>query len=278
MKTALSGLALATFCTAALAQPAGHAGHAMPAASHAMPGGDAPPVGTLPSSDGASGRRYDEYGIHPHMLDDAVTWRLGFEKFGLAQLRDDTSAAQWDGQFWIGTDRDKLVVESEGEKAAGRSAAFAQAFWSRAVSPYWDLQLGARRDFGSEAARNWAALGLAGALPYNIETQLTAYAGSSGRTALRLKAEYDFLVTQKLVFTPEVEAMAYGKADRQRETGSGLAQGSLSLQLRYEVTRRFAPYVGVSFSRKFGNTASMARDAGQSVSDRAWLMGVRFWF
>ena len=87
-------------------------------------------------------------------------------------------------------------------------------------------------------------------LPYRIELEATGYVGPSGRTALGLKAEYDLLLTQRLVFTPELEASLYGKSDPERGIGSGLSSGSLSLRLRYEVTRQFAPYVGVSFERK----------------------------
>lgn len=275
MKYPFAALVLWLPALAATAQPSheGHGGHAMPAATT---NSSEPAVGSLPSSDGSGPQTYAQYGIHPHMLDDAVSWRLGFEKFGLAQGRGDLSAAQWDGQFWTGTDRNKLVIESEGDRARGRSDAFAQAFWSHAISAYWDLQLGGRRDFGTDAKRNWAAFGVAGVLPYNIELQATAYVGESGRTALRMKADYDFLITQRLILTPEVEAMAYGRADPARATGAGLADANLSLQLRYEVTRQFAPYVGFSIGRKFGATATMAD--GESVSERAWLLGVRFWF
>ena len=93
-----------------------------------------------------------------------------------------------------------------------------------------------------------------------------------------MKAEYDLLLTQRLIFTPELEASLYGKDDPERGIGSGLSEGSLSLRLRYEVTREFAPYVGVSFERKFGQTARYASDAGASRSQTAIMAGVRFWF
>ena len=63
-----------------------------------------------------------------------------------------------------------------------------------------------------------------------------------------------------------------------RGIGSGLSSGSLSLRLRYEVTRQFAPYVGVSFERKFGQTADYASAAGAGRSQTAIMAGIRFWF
>lgn len=239
----------------------------------------APPVGSLPASDGAGERGYDSYGIHPHMMDNAPTWQVLFDKFGLARNRDGQNTQEWDGRFWFGTATDRLLIKSEGEREnGGGSGGKVEAFWSHAVSPFWDLQLGARRDIGSGPKRNWAAIGIEGVLPYDIELEATGYAGSSGRTALALKAEYDLLLTQRLIFTPELEASLYGKDDPERGIGSALSDGSLSLRLRYEVTREFAPYIGVSFERKFGQTARYASDAGASRSQTAIMAGVRFWF
>lgn len=245
----------------------------------AAPASDAPPVGSLPTSDGAGERGYDSYGIHPHMMDNASTWQVLFDKFGVTRNRDGENALDWDGRFWVGSATDRLLIKSEGERAnGGGSDGKVEAFWSHAVAPFWDLQLGARRDIGTGPKRNWAAVGIEGLLPYNIELETTAYVGSSGRTALAVKAEYDLLLTQRLIFTPELEASLYGKRDPERGIGSGLSTGSLSLRLRYEVTREFAPYVGVSFERKFGQTASYASDAGASRSQTAVMAGVRFWF
>lgn len=257
-----------------------HAGMDHGSMSHdAAPAAGAPPVGSLPSSDGAGERGYDSYGIHPHMMDNAPAWQVLFDKFGVARNRDGQNALEWDGRFWFGTATNRLLVKSEGEReSGGGSDGKIEALWSHAVSPFWDLQLGARRDIGTGPKRDWAAIGIEGVLPYNIELETTAYAGPSGRTALALKAEYDLLLTQRLIFTPELEASLYGKNDPERGVGSGLSQGSLSLRLRYEVTREFAPYVGVSFERKFGQTARYAADAGASRSQTAIMAGVRFWF
>lgn len=256
----------------------------MPGMDHgSMPGMDqssrqGPPVGSLPSSDGSTEQRYAAYRIHPHMMDNVVTSHLLFDKLGVAYDRNEQTSLQWDGQFWIGRDLNKLWIKSEGDRLNGNTDAKIEAFWSHTISPFWDLQLGARRDFGTGPKRNWAAFGVQGVAPYGIETEITGYVGGSGRTALALKAEYDLLLTQRLILTPEIEASLNGKNDEARGVGSGLSDASFSLRLRYEVTREFAPYVGVSFGRKFGKTASYASEAGESRSERAILAGVRIWF
>lgn len=236
------------------------------------------PVGTLPTSDGTTAQRYSAYGIHPHMMDNMITSHLLFDKLGAAYDRDGNTGLQWDGQFWVGRDLNKLWIKSEGDRVKGNTDGKVEAFWSHTVSPFWDLQLGARRDFGTGPKRNWAAIGVQGVAPYNIETEITGYVGGSGRTALALKAEYDLLLTQRLILTPEIEASVYGKDDKARGIGAGLSDASFSLRLRYEVTREIAPYIGVSFGRKFGKTASYASEEGESRSERAILAGVRIWF
>ncbi len=255
----------------------------MPGMNHgAAPSPAAPPVGSLPSSDGSDARGYDTYGIRPHMMmmDNMPAAQLLLERFGWSRNRDGQNAREWEGRFWYGTATNRLTIKSEGEaeNANGGSSGRVEALWSHAITPFWDLQLGARRDFGTGPKRNWAAFGIEGMLPYRIELEATGYVGPSGRTALGLKAEYDLLLTQRLVFTPELEASLYGKSDPERGIGSGLSSGSLSLRLRYEVTRQFAPYVGVSFERKFGQTADYASAAGAGRSQTAIMAGIRFWF
>jgi copper resistance protein B len=75
-----------------------------------------------------------------------------------------------------------------------------------------------------------------------------------------------------------VEATAYGRSDAARGLGSGLSDLSAGMRLRYEVTRQFAPYVGVEWGRRFGGTADAARANGDPTSDTRVIAGVRFWF
>lgn len=279
-----AGLGLAAAAAGAWAQAPAMEHGSMPGMDHgaapspAMEHGPTPAMGALPSSDGAGDRPYSAYGIHSHMMDDMATSQLLFDKLGMTYDRDRRTGLQWDGQFWVGRDLDKLWIKSEGERVGGRSDGKVEVFWNRTISPFWDLQVGARRDFGTGPKRNWGAIGLQGVAPYNIETEVTAYVGGSGRTALALKAEYDLLLTQRLVLTPEIEASVYGKDDKARGIGAGLSDASFSLRLRYEITREVAPYVGVSFGRKFGKTASYASEEGESRSERAIMAGVRIWF
>ncbi|MFH1873283.1 MAG: copper resistance protein B [Pseudomonadota bacterium] len=201
-----------------------------------------------------------------------------FDRLEHVRGRDAGSTA-YDAQAWYGRDYDKLVIKAEGEVAAGRlQDARTELLWGHAVAPYWDTQLGLRHDSGVGPARDWLAFGIQGLAPYWFEVGATAYLGGNGRTALRLGAEYDVLLTQKLILQPRAEFSLYGKDDVAREIGSGLSNGVIGLRLRYEINRQLAPYIGVERSRKFGQTADLARAGGERTAETRWVAGVRFWF
>ncbi|HED19372.1 MAG TPA: hypothetical protein ENI74_07725 [Gammaproteobacteria bacterium] len=52
----------------------------------------------------------------------------------------------------------------------------------------------------------------------------------------------------------------------------------LGLRLRYEIRREFAPYIGVSWLRKLGDSADFTRDEGAQVDDLSLVAGLRLWF
>ena len=201
-----------------------------------------------------------------------------FDRLERAYGRDG-DATSYDAQAWFGRDYNRLVLKAEGEYAGGRlEDARTEVLWGHAIASYWDTQLGVRFDSGEGPNRTWAALGIQGLAPYWFELDLTGYVGEEGRTALRLSAEYELLLTQRLVLQPRLEANLYGKSDEARGIGSGLSDAVAGLRLRYEVNRQFAPYVGVEWASKFGQTADLAKADGNPRSETLWVAGVRFWF
>ena len=184
-----------------------------------------------------------------------------------------------DAQAWAGGDIDKLWLKVDGERANGKlGATRTEALWNHAIATYWGLQAGARHDFGDGPGRTWAAFGFQGLSPYWFNIQATAYVGQSGRTALRFEGEYDLLLTQRLVLQPDVKVSLYGKNDPERDIGAGLSDIDAGLRLRYESSRKFAPYVGVVWNRKFANTVRYARESGNAVQEIRVVAGLRIWF
>jgi len=187
-------------------------------------------------------------------------------------------AANWDAKGWIGRDRDRLWFRSEGESSRRNvEHAEAQVFYGRAVARWWDVLVGVRQDVQPGPARTWAAVGLQGLAPYWFEIEATAYIGASGRTHFRFETEYELLVTNRLILQPLVEVEIYGKDDPERRIAAGLSQADMGLRARYEFRREVAPYIGVSWNRRFFGTADLARAAGDSVRDTRFVIGVRLW-
>jgi len=186
---------------------------------------------------------------------------------------------RWDGQGWIGTDYDKLWIKSEGTLTNGVSEDGQQQFlYSRAVTTYFDLQGGLRSDLDSRPTRNWAAFGIQGLAPYFFDLEVTGFVSGEGHLAGKLEASYDLLLTQRLILQPQIELNLYSKADPARLVGSGFSDIDTGLRLRYEFSRTFAPYLGVVYEGKFGQTANFARQAGESTGDVRFVFGIRTWF
>jgi len=192
---------------------------------------------------------------------------------------DGNTSAEYELQAWYGSTYDRAVLKAEGDIDAGKlQEARTELLWGHAVAAYWDTQVGLRYDSGTGPDRSWLAFGVQGLAPYWFEVDATAYVGEQGRSALRLSAEYELLLTQKLILQPRVEANAYGKSDSDREIGSGLSDLTLGLRLRYEIRREFAPYIGIERVALFGDTADFARAAGEGSKETRYVAGLRFWF
>jgi copper resistance protein B len=231
----------------------------------------------IPVSDGSMDKDVPFPYKAEKMEDDPILTKFILEQLEVHDV-DGKNPLIWEGEAWIGKDINKLWFKTEGERVDGETKEFElQALYSRAIAPYWDFQVGLRKDFQPES-REWGVIGLKGVAPYFFETDVALFVGESGRSALRIQSEYEQMLTQKTVLTPEVELNFYGKDDAAAGVGSGLSDVSLGLRLRHEFKREFAPYVGVEWTKKFGNTADFARDEGEDVSDTQLVLGIKAWF
>ncbi len=185
----------------------------------------------------------------------------------------------WEGKSWIGTDLNRLWLRSEGDRINGKlESADLEVLYGRSVATWWDVVTGIRHDFRPGAPQDFAAIGVVGLAPYKFEVQATAYIGQGGQTAARFELEYETLLTNRLILQPLVEVNLYGKNDARRGIGSGLSTVEAGLRLRYEFTRKFAPYIGVVRERAFGRTGDFRRGDGGDIDDTRVVAGVRLWF
>ena len=192
---------------------------------------------------------------------------------------DEGTGQAWEGIAWFGTDTDRLWLRSEGERVGGHTeSADLEVLYGRSVSPWWDVVAGMRHDFKPGDARNWAAFGVQGMAPYRFEVSATAYVADDGQVAANVEAEYTLRLTNRLVLQPLVEVDIAAKDDPHYGIGRGANGVEAGLRLRYEFSRRFAPYVGVVHERALGDTADYRRVAGESARDTRVVAGARIWF
>lgn len=259
----------------------GAMGHEMPAADAAIPQGTPPTVPT----DHAADALYDPAAMasaraamiaegggmtYSQWMLDRLEYRAGKGADGYA----------WEGEGWIGGDINRFAVKSEGEGAFGGSLerAEVQALYSRAIDPWFNLQAGLRQDFGEGPDRSYAVIGIDGLAPYWFEVGAEAFLSTRGDAHLRLEASYDQRITQRLILQPAAEFNLAAQDVPELGIGAGPSDIELGLRLRYEIAREFAPYVGVNWERKLGDTADHARAAGDRPSATSLVIGLRAWF
>jgi copper resistance protein B len=190
-----------------------------------------------------------------------------------------TGGANLENTSWIGSDLNRLWFRAEGESEDGRvESAFVHALWGHSFSRWWDVVAGVRQDFRPGGPQTWAAVGIQGLAPYWFEIEATGYLGSGGRTHARLEVEYELLLTNRLILQPLAELEISGKSDPGRGLGAGLSSLETGLRLRYEVRRELAPYVGLTWQRKFFGTADFARAEGERTGGARLAVGIRTWF
>ncbi|MBB1060455.1 copper resistance protein B [Marilutibacter spongiae] len=219
--------------------------------------------------------------LHAHATHgDSVHSYWSMDRLEAWDADEHGTGTAWEALAWIGGDVDRVWLRSEGERSdAGTESADLEVLYGHGISRWWDVVAGIRHDFGGEGpSQTFAAFGVQGLAPYKFEVSATAYLGESGQSAATFEAEYDTLLTNRLILQWSAEAEFNGKDDPRRGIGSGLGHLEAGARLRYEFSRRFAPYVGVSWERAYGGTADYRVAGGEDRDDTRLVMGLRFWF
>jgi len=197
------------------------------------------------------------------------------------QSGEGSPALLLEGQGWWGTDENRLWIKSEIDYDLDTSSfeeSEVQALWSRPIARYFDLQAGVRHDFEPGPSRTYAVAGIQGLAHYWFEIDGAVFLSDEGDLSARLEAEYEFLLTQRLVLQPRTELNFAAEDVPELETGAGLSTAEMGLRLRYEFDRQFAPYVGVNWKASTGETADYARARGEDTETLSFVTGIRVWF
>lgn len=272
-------LALLSFSPAALAATDGHESHRLPADYQEVETG--PEVGEpiqKYAPDAQKGAQQN-FGVQP-VHDNELFYAIMFDRLEY-QWRENENVLLWDVTAWVGSDWNKLSIESEGEwlEDTDDFEEFGvEVYYGRTIDRYWDLKIGLRHDFEPNPERTFAALGIEGLGPQWFEVEATLYVSEDGDVSAVLEAEYDLLLTQRLILQPRLEAGISLHDVPEYGQWEGITDVTLGLRLRYELSRKLAPYVGVTWTTAVGETANRIQDAGGDEDSGAVVSGVRVWF
>lgn len=225
----------------------------------------------------AAGAQVVDHGGHV-VHDRAINYQMLFDQLEW-QFVHGEPGSRWDSRTWIGGDRSRLWIRTEGDAIDGvLDTAEAQVLFGRSVSRWWDLVAGVRFDARPAPSHTWAAVGIQGTAPYFVELQATAFVGQSGHVAARFELEHDLLLTQQVVLQSLVELSLSGANDPDRGIAAGLSTGEVGFRVRYEIRRELAPYAGVVWHKKLFGTGDAARQRGEDAGGWHLVSGLRFWF
>ena len=210
------------------------------------------------------------------MDDNQIFYYGGFEVD--VSDSDDGTLVTWDADAWIGGDRQKLWLEAEGESLDGDvEDAEIQLLYSRPISEFWDFRAGLRQDF-EPGDTTYAVLGVEGLAPYRFETEAKLFVSEDGDVSFRIEQEYIVQLTQRFIAMPHIEFNAFAQDVDEQGIGAGFSDLEVGLQFRYEVTRKFAPYVDLVYEKKLGETANIAGAQGEETDEFTARFGVKAWF
>ncbi len=231
-----------------------------------MQGGNAPADARNP--DYSQGRVSSHTGtMHNH-----AAWSVRINQ--LEQLKDDENTTVSEGVAWYGSDSQRLRLTWDIEHNQQDSHQNISLAWQKPLDSFWNYEWGV----AYQAEQTWLKVNINGLMPYKFEVDGSLLLDEQGHSMLILEGDYDLRFTQRLVLQPSLKTTLNGKEHAQHQQGSGLAELQTGLRLRYDVTRRFAPYLGIQQHDFLGKTADLRAQQGQTNHETTWLAGVRWWF
>lgn len=260
----------------------GHSGHSTsgadnpPAGPQVGPPDAAQDTKTPPNPSGRSG--------WPEPVADRMT--QAFTLFDLLEYQriGSVNALGWDVLSWRGGDKRRLWFKSEGElNFASRLGGQAdlQLLYGKLISPFFDLQIGGRveqhYERGSSPKRVFAVVALQGLAPGAFEVEPALFVSNKGKVSGRFTASLALYQTQRLILQPRFETEFAMQRDLEFGVEGGINDVAFGLRLRYEISRRFAPYFGISYQWSLGATRSRVLREGGAPNEFQFIGGVRTW-
>jgi copper resistance protein B len=211
---------------------------------------------------------------------EELIWGVKIEQLEVRTGDNGTDVLAWDGDVVVGTDELKFVVRNEGEFETDGDVLETMETQARLqvpISDFFDVAAGIRFDTPEGPDRVHGVVGIKGLAPQWFEIDADLY--MSDHPSFRFNAEYEALITNRLILTPSVEIDLPFNDDREIEIGAWGPKTEIGMRLSYDlVDRSFAPYMGVHYERYFGETKDIKVAEGKE-GDALWFVtGVRLQF
>lgn len=195
------------------------------------------------------------------------------------QSGDDLVAVK--GALQMGADGQKIVLKAESEylqNAHRFERAEFQIQYRHAISDFFDAYAGLRHDVKPDPTRSYATFGITGLAPHWVEIDVAGFVSETGGASARLDVSYEIPITQKIYLEPDMELEASLKNDAAIDVGRGFSKLETGLRLRYEITRKIAPYIGINWERRLGETSRLVRAAGEDPDLLSAVIGIKLMF
>ncbi|ETW11221.1 copper resistance protein B [Roseivivax marinus] len=187
----------------------------------------------------------------------------------------------WDFDVLVGTDELKFVWRSEAEivDGSGEFEGFEnQLRLQFPVSTFFDAVVGVQASTPDDLPDRYnAVVGLKGLAPGFFEIDSDLYL--SNNSFYRFEAEYEGLITNRVILTPSIELTVPLQDDLKYGQAAGGATTEAGLRLSYDlIDRAFSPYVGVNYEKSFGGTADLIEASGEENGVTSIVLGARLNF
>jgi copper resistance protein B len=193
-----------------------------------------------------------------------------------------TTGIRFDALGWTGGDVNRIWFKTEGFASAvpRQREGEVSLLYGKLVKPFYDLQVGVRYvpGLGTKAPRTYAVVGYQGLAPYNFDVEPSLFISQSGKISARFTGSYDVPFSQRLILQPRLETNIALQSDAPAGIGSGIENVEFGVRLRYEIRRELAPYVGIEWLQKFGQTHVFALRDGPDRRQFPLVAGLRIWF
>lgn len=218
----------------------------------------------------------------------AILLLLSFSGFATAGMDDDpllvfgaferlewsdTDEGKIEGELWLGRDINKWVLQTEWHGDSSTESLSWDMFHRRAISAYWDFELGIRTTNVPGPNVSWFRMGVSGVAPYFIESEFVLYL-KEDLVLLQAELEHEMPLNANWIWLSRLEFNVASETDESRHIGQGVGEVELGFDLKYERHKNVHPYIGFRSTHHFGDAADMTAHPHEN----SIVVGISAWF